>query len=371
MAMGPIIDRYGPRWVLAGSFTVLGSLLIMMAAISTLWHLYTLQVLARVIAMGAIGLTVTSVVPKWFVAKRGAAVAVSGIGERSGQTITPLYAQLLISNGGWRLALVVTGIVTWAVSVLPAILFLRRRPEDMGLLPDGVSPGDVVVPQSDDIGGPFPKQLETNFTVKQVLRLRSFYLLATGLTLISLPTNGLMFHLVSFLTDRDFSAGYAVTVLAIFSAGGAIGSILFGMIIDRFNIRLTMTVNYLLMGAGYIVLLTVHSSVLGLVWGLLHGIVQGGAFMMQQVIFADYYGRHSLGTIRGITRPAQMATNALGPLVAAIAYDATSSYGLVFSLFTVVAVIAAVFIFTAFPPVSTQVNSKTVPSPRDKGLLEP
>jgi len=174
MAMGPIIDRYGPRWVLAGSFTALGSLLIMMAAISTLWHLYTLQVLARVIAMGAIGLTVTSVVPKWFVAKRGAAVAVSGIGERSGQTITPLYAQLLISNGGWRLALVVTGIVTWAVSVLPAILFLRRRPEDIGLLPDGVSPGDVVAPGSDNMGVPFSKQVESNFTVKQVLRLRSF-----------------------------------------------------------------------------------------------------------------------------------------------------------------------------------------------------
>jgi len=361
MAIGPIIDRYGPRWILAGSFTVLGALLIMMAAISTLWHLYTLQVLARVIAMGVIGLTVTAVVPKWFVAKRGAAVAVSGIGERSGQTITPLYAQLLISNGGWRAALIVTGIVTWAVSVLPAILFLRRRPEDIGLLPDGVSPEDAE-PQSDDMNARFSKQRESNFTVKQVLRFRSFYLLATGLTLISLPTNGLMFHLVSFLTDRNFSAGYAVTVLAIFSAGGAIGSILFGMIIDRFNIRLTMTVNYLLMGIGYVVLLTVHSSVLGLLWGLLHGIVQGGSFMMQQVIFADYYGRHSLGSIRGITRPAQMATNALGPLVAAIAYDVTSSYGLVFSLFTVVAVIAAAFIFTAFPPVSPTLNPKTAPN---------
>ena len=71
---------------------------------------------------------------------------------------------------------------------------------------------------------------------------------------------------------------------------------------------------------------------------------------MQQVIFADYYGRHSLGAIRGITRPAQMATNAIGPLVAAVAYDATSSYSLVFSSFTVVAIIAAMFIFSAIPP---------------------
>ena len=356
MATGPIIDRYGPRWILVISFAILGTLLITMAAISTLWHLYTLQVLARIVAMGAIGLTVTSVVPKWFVAKRGMAVAVSGIGERAGQTITPLYAQLLISNAGWRTALVVTGIVTWAVSILPALLFLRRRPEDMGLLPDGASPQESPEVDSQEVRHN-PNQQDVNFTVKQVVKLRSFYLLTTGLTLISMPTNGLMFHLVSFLTDRDFSAGYAVTVLALFSTGGAVGSILFGMIISRFNIRLTMSANYFLMGAGYLVLLTVHSPMLGLAWGLFHGMLQGGSFMMQQVVFADYFGRHSLGAIRGITRPAQMATNALGPLIAAIAYDATSSYSLVFSLFTVVAVVGAVFIFAAIPPVGSTASA--------------
>ncbi len=343
MATGPVVDRYGPRWVLVIGFTVLGALLMTMAAISTLWHLYTLQVLARVVAMGAIGLTVTAVVPKWFVSKRGIAVAVSGIGERAGQTITPLYAQLLISNAGWRPALVVTGIVTWVVSIAPSLLFLRRRPEDMGLLPDGVTAEERPVTSN-------VKQRDINFTVKEVVKLRSFYLLATGLTLISLPTNGLMFHLVSFLTDRDFSAGYAVTVLAMFSTGGAIGSMLFGLLVGRFNIRLILVGNYLLMGMGYIVLLSVHSATLGLAWGLIHGTLQGGSFMMQQVIFADYYGRNSLGAIRGITRPAQMATNALGPLAAAVAYDATSSYSLVLCIFTVVAIVAAMFIFTAIPP---------------------
>jgi MFS family permease len=360
MATGPIIDRYGPRWVLVISFILLGALLMAMAAISTLWHLYTLQVMARIVAMGAIGLTVTSVVPKWFVSKRGMAVAVSGIGERAGQTITPLYAQLLISSHGWRPALLVTGLVTWAVSIIPSLLFLRRRPEDMGLLPDGATPFDEAT-SSTVKPTPNPNHRDVNFTVKQVLRLPSFYLLATGLTLMSLPTNGLMFHLVSFLTDREFSAGYAVIVLSTFSTGGAVGSIVFGMLVGRFNIRLTMTANYLLIGIGYIILLTVHSPMLGLAWGFLHGILQGGSFMMQQVIFADYYGRHSLGAIRGITRPAQMTTNAIGPLAAAIAYDATSSYGLVFSIFTVIAVIAAVFIFSALPPAAPE-TKQTEPS---------
>ncbi|SVD69587.1 uncharacterized protein METZ01_LOCUS422441, partial [marine metagenome] len=184
MATGPVVDRYGPRWVLVIGFTVLGALLMTMAAISTLWHLYTLQVLARVVAMGAIGLTVTAVVPKWFVSKRGIAVAVSGIGERAGQTITPLYAQLLISNAGWRPALVVTGIVTWAVSIVPSLLFLRRRPEDMGLLPDGVTAEERPV-TSTEVTPSSVKHRDINFTVKEVVKLRSFYLLATGLTLIS------------------------------------------------------------------------------------------------------------------------------------------------------------------------------------------
>ena len=348
LATGPVLDRYGPRWLLAISFIVLGGLLILMAGISTLWHLYTLQVLARVVAMGAIGLTVTSVVPKWFIAQRGRAVAISGVGERVGQTITPIYAQLLISNGGWKLAMVVMGIVTWAVSVVPALLFLRRRPEDMGLLPDGASPDQDTESREDTASSTTRRDI--SYSVRQVLRLRSFYLLATGLTLMSLPTNGLMFHMVSFLTDRDFSAGNAVAVLVAFSAGSIIGSLLFGLLVDHLNIRLTMVANYLLMALGYVILLSVHSTALGLLWGVIHGTLQGGSFMMQQVIFADYYGRHSLGAIRGITRPAQMFTNALGPFVAAVTFDATSSYGLVFGLFTVVAVLAAVFVFAALPP---------------------
>lgn len=350
MATGPVVDRYGPRWVLAVSFTILGALLVMMATISALWHLYTLQVLARVVAMGAIGLTIQSVVPKWFIAKRGRAVAVSGIGERAGQTVTPLYVQLLISSGGWRVAVAVTGIVTWAISVLPAIFLLRKSPEDMGLLPDGASAQGAPNPSAKD--APTNPQQDVSFSVRQVVRLPSFYLLVAGLTLMSLSTNGLMFHLVSFLTDREFSARYAVFVLAVFSAGGVAGTLLFGLLVERFSIRLMMVMNYLLMGLGFITLLAVHSTSLGLIWAVFHGTLQGGAFTMQQVIFADYYGRHSLGAIRGITRPVQMITNALGPLAAAVAYDATSSYNLVFGLFSAVAIMAGVFVFSALPPVA-------------------
>ena len=80
------------------------------------------------------------------------------------------------------------------------------------------------------------------------------------------------------------------------------------------------------------------------------GAVQGGAFTLQHVIFADYYGRESLGAVRSAVWPVQSAANATGPLVAALAYDATGGYRLVFSLFVLANVLSALCIFLAKPP---------------------
>ena len=134
---GPFIDRYGPRWALVGAFFILGTTLVLLSQITELWQFYILEILGRSISMGVIALATSVIIPKWFIAKRGRAVALSGLGIRAGNTITPLYVQLLVNMGSWRLAAAATGLVMWALSLLPAALFLRRQPEDMGLHPDG------------------------------------------------------------------------------------------------------------------------------------------------------------------------------------------------------------------------------------------
>ena len=81
------------------------------------------------------------------------------------------------------------------------------------------------------------------------------------------------------------------------------------------------------------------------------GLVGGGVFStLYQVIFADYYGRESLGTVRSAVWPIQMLTNAAGPLTAAVAYDAFGTYVPVFATFALLMTVSALFAFAARPP---------------------
>ena len=349
---GPFIDRYGPRWVLVGSFFVLGGTLVLLSQINHLWQFYTLEILGRMITMGIIALATSVIIPKWFVSKRGRAVALGGLGIRVGNTITPLYVQLLVNMGSWRLAAAATGLVMWTVSLLPAALFLRRRPEDMGLLPDGRplrGPSQDPASAPGDETAQAPRE-ELSLPLRRVARLSSFYLLVAAFATASFISTGLNLHVVPYLTDRQLSPEVAVAVVAVWSASGGLGSLLFGFLAERYSLRMIIGTTFMLIAGGYILLLSVNSPTLGLFWGFYQGLLHGGMTTLQILIFADYYGRDSLGTIRGAIQPVQLGANALGPLTAAVAYDSTGSYSTIFTVFALLALFSGLCVFLARRP---------------------
>ncbi len=349
--MGPLIDRFGGRRILVIALPILGVSVILLAFITTLWQFYTLQILGRMVTMGVIALATSVIIPKWFVSRRGLAVAMGFLGLRAGNTITPLYAQLLVSIWNWRVAIATTGAVVLAVSILPVAVFLRRRPEDMGLQPDGGTPADIDRHHAAP-SGTFTRssRKEVSLSLRQVVRLPSFYLLVIAFSLGYLIFPSLNLHMIPYLTDRGLGPGIAVGVLAVWSASGALGSIIFGLLADRYGTRRIITVDFLLVAAGLVLLLAVRSPTLGLLWGLYQGLAQGGVLTLQQVMLADYYGRESIGAIRGVVWPVNMMANAAGPMAAALAYDITGSYLSIFALFVAFALLASLCVFVARPP---------------------
>ena len=348
---GPMIDRLGARWILTISFAVLGSSLVLMAFIQTLWQFYSLQIVGRALTMGILALALGVVVPKWFVEKRGRAVALGGLGQRIGNAVTPLYVQYLVSQGSWRLATAVAGILMWVVSMIPIAIFLRRRPEDMGLLPDGVDPEDVRRREEAVAAGTASApRVETSLTREQALRHPSFYLLVVAFSLVFVAAPALNLHMLPFMTDQGIGEGYAVLAVAILSMCAGAGSIVTGFLSERITARRTLVGILAMMSLGFVLLLFVEHAWQAILWGIYYGLSFGGMFILQQIIFADFYGRDNVGAIRGVVWPIQMVFNASGPFIASVAFDVLGSYTVIFLIFSAAVMIASVLLLLAKPP---------------------
>ena len=144
----------------------------------------------------------------------------------------------------------------------------------------------------------------------------------------------------------------AVAVVMVWSATGVIGSVGSGFLAEQFDPRKIMAVQYLLVGAGYYFLLNVSTTSMAFAWGAYYGVVQSGIFTLQNIIVANYYGRDSLGAIRGVMWPVQALFNAVGPMAAALVFDITGAYVIIFNIFVAIAFTAAVLVFLAHPPPS-------------------
>jgi len=351
LAVGPAMDRYGARGIMTAAAIVLGSVFILMGFIQELWHHYILQALARTITAGAFFMVVSIVIPKWFVAKRGRATAYAGIGGRIGHIILPLFAQRAIALANWRIAWISMGLMIWIVSIIPVLLFFRRTPEDMGLLPDGE------VPDWNDpsLGSPSSQNelnrlSEISFGPRQVLRTPTFYFILMAQSLLTFVISGTHFHWFSYLTGQGISDEIAVSSIAISPLAGIPVTLLAGFLAERVHVRYILIVAYICFAGTMVLFVYASTPLMAYAFAIALGASSGVTFTLSMIVWADYYGRQSIGAIRGLTAPVTMLTNALGPFLAALTFDVTGSYSLILWSFVAICCGSTIFWFLAIPP---------------------
>ena len=344
--MGRIVDRFGPRWVLFGAFLVMGSMLLLMSRIEYLWHFYAITIVTRMTLQGVINLTCQTVVSKWFINLRGRAIAIANAGQRVGTGVIPYVTQIIIGTAGWRTAAWSIGLIAWGITLLPTALWLRRSPEDLGLLPDGQ-------PQSNDkniSGGPIILNQQRSYTLVEARKTRAFYLLGTAFTISSFIGTGVNFNLTPYLTDKGFAATDAVTILMIWAASGIVGSLSAGLLAERFRNQFLSIGFYIGVAIGIAILIIVNDMQIGIIFAVIHGAFFGAALIMQHIMLANYFGSASIATIRGALVPWQLLGNALGPLAATLVFDTTGSYqAILFAYLILHAVICAAILKATIP----------------------
>lgn len=360
LAVGPVLDRYGPRMVTFWGILLLSLGLGAMMFVSHIWQLYLFFGVGRMVAIGVLSLSVSVSIANWFVRLRGRAMGITKIGDRLGSALLPLMVQFLILALGWRMAWGTLGAVVFLMSGIPALLFLRHRPEDMGLRPDGAPPasdmeGTIRPPGRLDVSA---DDAEPVWTRAQATRTRAFWVLTVLNSLIPFGQAGINFHIYPFLTDQGFSQTTAVWILTTFAVSGMAGSAVWGILTERFRIQRLLASNVI--GNGLIFLLLFWAvqfkfdGALGtaavFLLASLHGIFHGGRNPMIPVIWANFFGRRSLGSIYSLGNPFYFAANAIGPVFAGLFFDLFGSYAFPFYFFVIIFMISGVITLRMQPP---------------------
>ena len=142
----------------------------------------------------------------------------------------------------------------------------------------------------------------------------------------------------------------AVGAISVMSSAGAVGALLLGFLAERLPPRNMLAAVYLLGAVSMMVLINADDLPKTYVFAIFQGITGSGVNTLAPLLWASYYGRASLGSIYGISRAAQVAGFALGPLVSGIVYDVNGSYDQAFIYFALLALVSSALILAARPP---------------------
>ena len=227
---GRLVDHHGPRKVLLPFTAVFGLILISSCFLSeAIWQLYLFYFALGVVSGGAGAMSYTDVVSHWFDRHRGLAISVMMLGMGSGAIVIPAVAQRLVATLGWRLAYTVFGCSILLIPLPVVAAFLKERPENMGLLPDGAAEARVSMPivatdTSNDVG----------LALREAVRTREFWTMVCSLFLVTASVHACFIHLPAILTDRGGSAQLAAFASSLFGVGLFMGRVGCGYLLDQF-----------------------------------------------------------------------------------------------------------------------------------------
>jgi sugar phosphate permease len=365
--VGPVIDRRGPKRMMAVGAVLTGISAAAVGFVETIWQLYVVYaVMALAYGMGA-AVAVGSIMSKWFIHHRAKAVSLSSTGvSMGGATLVPL-GTWLIGEGGLRLGAPVLGALVIVIALPVLFLVVVPSPEEMGLQADGPGGPDGVRPEHRS-----RVRLDTQYrtwTREDARHTTSFWALLIGFALALATQTAVLIHQLSFLQDPDklgsrSAAALAVTVTTI---GSIVARLVVGQFIADKADKRAMTVILFVGQATAVFLYTMVSGTVAIyAVALLFGFTIGNVYMMMSLLTAEIFGILSFGTVYGVVSLAGQLGSGLGLVFVGWAHDAADSYTVPFTIVAGLNVVAAVIITFARPVPSA---TATVDRPADVEVL--
>ncbi|TET66981.1 MAG: MFS transporter [Dehalococcoidia bacterium] len=339
IAMGWLVDRFGPAKVMAFCSFIVGLGLVLTSQANALWQLYVTYGLILGIGMSALFTTSTATTARWFTERRGLALGIVTSGVGLGTFLVPV-AERLIATFGWSMAYFILGVAAWAV-MIPGALFLRRAPGEKQRRAYG---GDESIPPPDisHEAGAGSVSAETGITMKAAARYKPLWMLFSVYFLFNFCLQMVMIHLVNYATDIGIASLIAATFISIIGVGSFLGRLIMGTASDRIGSHNALLICCIILMITLVFLVFTQELWMFYLFAIIFGLAYGGEVPQMAVLVGHFFGLRAVAALVGVVVFGATIGGAIGAWVGGQVFDVTQSYQLAFTIAAIVSLLAVI-----------------------------
>ncbi len=347
--VGTLLPKWGSKKMIIGGALIMSVSFVLFSLMRTLWQFYLICFVL------AIGWTSTGTMPTsysvsdWFEKRRGMATGIMMMGVGLGGLCMVPLTRLLIDRLQWQAAFMIYAVATSALLIPVAAIIYKRRPAELGVLPDGKMPSseDTNNEGGSDKANALPAH---EWTLKSAARTRTFWVISLVFIFVTFGQTGLLINQVKYFQEIGISPERAAFALGFCAMLGIAGKLFFGAMADRYPARYAMALSFGLQAVGTVILIYTGAIGSPILFVLVWGFSMGGVIALEPLIVAECFGMKSFGVILGMIYVATTVGAASGPPFAGFIFDLTESYTNAFAVFVVTYALSAILSFMAIPP---------------------
>ena len=304
--------------------------------------------LLRLLGQGSMTLLSNVVVPKWFFKKRGFALSLITVGSVVGSIFIPPLNTLINLKYGWRMSWYIWSALLAFIFIPIVYFFLINQPEDVGLLSDN----ENVQEQKNN---KVVHALIYQWTLSEVLKTRSFWLMAVASSVPALVNTGLFFHLYSIIELKGMPITMAALILSLYGGLSFVFSLISGYVADRVNPRYLIFGSFIYQIFNILLLNYLSTTLLAIIFGVNMGIIAGIQGVSFRTIWPNYFGKENLASISSFRMTMMVIASSISPLLIGVLYDHFKGYSEALMLMAILSALAGLLALMAKKPEAPEI----------------
>ena len=341
--IGRFIDNKGHRKSLMMITVLFSVTCVWMSFVMSPWMILVGFVFVRMFGQGSMTLIASVLVPQWFIRQRGRALSLIAVGSIVSSALLPPLNQKMIDTRGASFTWLLWSTLLIMVMLPIAIRWVRNKPEDLGLLPDGDT-------YKETNGHELEWEGEVSWTLLEATKTRSFWFMLFCMFVPAMVNTGMTFHIISIISEKGQAITLGAYILSLSAIAQTPFNFIAGIICEKLQANYIKGINFLIYSLTIGVLIFSKDEKMLIVFAILWGVFMGFDAVSTNVLWSNYYGRRHLGKIRSITMTAMVIGSAFGPLPFGAAYDIFGGYTQVLWLMVLFSLLGSLASWLSPPP---------------------